>query len=338
MKQKIQLLFSPAIIFLLIYVISFTSSYITKSYFIFMLFVYIFLTIFIHELGHYILARIKKGILIKMIVGPFQFSRDAYISSNKEWAYVGGLTIIYFLNDEKKMYLWYYIGGPLFNFIFFLFFYNSNFMYGYVLAYLNLFYCIITLIPNFRKGVGTDGYVIHKLAKNDGKFTLLLKIKNSFNVPINYNNNKYLYEESKKIIDHELHFEEKFTIYLFQFYCLYIYGWKLTIDFSEEEIQSSNILTNMLEANMLTNHYLKEYPYQKEINSQKILLNKLSYLTKLRVSLIIKKTYENECEARNFLKRYPNNTVYNDNLMNYGEYLIIEEIISHSQKPGGFYG
>ncbi|RIN42396.1 hypothetical protein BU049_12865 [Staphylococcus simulans] len=105
MKQKIQLLFSPAIIFLLIYVISFTSSYITKSYFIFMLFVYIFLTIFIHELGHYILARIKKGILIKMIVGPFQFSRDAYISSNKEWAYVGGLTIIYFLNDEKIMYL-----------------------------------------------------------------------------------------------------------------------------------------------------------------------------------------------------------------------------------------
>lgn len=86
-----------------------------------MLFVYIFLTIFIHELGHYILARIKKGILIKMIVGPFQFSRDAYISSNKEWAYVGGLTIIYFLNDEKNVFMVLYWWTFIQFYIFFIF-------------------------------------------------------------------------------------------------------------------------------------------------------------------------------------------------------------------------
>lgn len=330
MSKKISYFFTPAIIFLLIYVILFTYSYITKNYFIFWFFVYIVLTIFIHELGHYILARINKGILINMIVGPFQFSRDSYISLNKDWAYVGGLTIVYFLNDGKKKYLWYYIGGPLFNFIFFLLFNNLNYIHGYILSYLNLFYCVVTLIPNFRKGVGTDGYVIYKLAKNDDKFTLLLKIKNSLNTPANYSNNKSLYTESKKISNHELNFEEKFTIYLFQFYCLYIYGWQLTMDFSKEEIQSSNSLTNILEANILTNYYLNKPPFQKEINNRKIILNELSSLTRLRVSLIIKETCENKTKARNFLKCYSDNTMYNDNLMNYGEYLIIEKIINNS--------
>lgn len=165
----------------------------------------IYLNVFIHEAGHFILGKLSGYRLIMFRLGPFAFLKTNDSYSLKRYKIKGtmGQCILYPPEESKDNCLMYLLGGTIGNFfICLILFISSFFLYGdiirtciFLCLFLSLSLGVLNIIPFTIGGIPNDGFNFFNIFKNKENSVYLKKQLRLFSFLAEDNDFEHIPEE-----------------------------------------------------------------------------------------------------------------------------------------------